>query len=248
MTATHTAVRPSPRIVSARQRRAEIVIAALFVVQGVVSIIGAAVFLNPILNAPGYLANVFPNRGAIELGAMLWAINNIAIVFIAVFALPLLRKLDETLAIGYLAIRILEGVFLMAGTVAYLLLITLSQQFLNAGSPQGSWFLSYADILKQTAYIGLTQLDLVLLGIGGLIFTWMLFKYRLVHRYIAGLGLIGYALVFIVSILNWFGIVSTSGPIGVLVVPVASFEIVVLPAWLLLRGFNVPVATKMMEP
>jgi hypothetical protein len=240
---TKTAVGPSSRVVSASQRRAEIVIATLFVVQGVVSIIGAAVFLNPILNAPGYLANVFPNRGAIELGSLLWAVNNIAIVFIAVFALPLLRKLDEALAIGYLAARILEGVFLMAGTVAYLLLITLSQQFLNAGSPQGSWFLSYADILKQTAYIGLTQLDLVALGIGGLIFTWMLFRYRLVHRYIAGLGLIGYALVFIVSILNWFGIVSTSGPIGVLVVPVASFEIVVLPAWLLLRGFRMPVAT-----
>jgi Domain of unknown function (DUF4386) len=247
MTATKTAVRPSPRIVSARQRRAEIVIAALFVVQGVVSIIGAAVFLNPIFNAPGYLANVFPNRGAIELGAMLWAVNNIAIVFIAVFALPLLRKLDEALAVGYLAARIMEGVFLMAGTVAYLLMISLSQQFLSAGSPEGSWFLSYANILKQTAYIGLTQLDLVMLGIGGLIFTWMLFRYRLVHRYIGGLGLIGYALVFIVSILNWFGIVSTSGPIGVLVVPVAAFEIIVLPAWLFIRGFRMPSVTEMSE-
>jgi hypothetical protein len=30
----------------------------------------------------------------------MWSINNIGIVFIAVFAFPLLRKLDEALATG----------------------------------------------------------------------------------------------------------------------------------------------------
>jgi hypothetical protein len=237
----------SHRIVSPSQRRSEIVIASLFIVQGVTSIV-AAFILAPIMNPSNFLALVYPNAGIVQAATLLYSVCNIGIVFIPVFALPILRKLDEALATGYLAARIMEGVFLMGGIVAYLLLIPLSQQFLNAGSPQGSWFLSFADILKQTAYLGLTQLDLVILGIGGLIFTWMLFRYGLVHRYIAVLGLIGYALVFIVSILNWLGIVSSSaGPIGLLVIPVASFEIVVLPAWLFLRGFKMPAASEISE-
>src|SRR5919204_4357967 len=78
------------RIVTATQRRAEIVIAALFLITAATSI-PAAFLLDPILNAPDYLAGAFPNRGAVALGALLWSINNIGIVFIAVFALPLLN-------------------------------------------------------------------------------------------------------------------------------------------------------------
>ncbi len=146
------------RIVGASQRRAEIMIATLFLVTGVVSIL-AVIVLNPILNASNYLAQVFPNKGAVEWGSLLWSINNIGIVFIAVFAFPLLRKLDEALATGYLASRIIEGTIMMVGIVATLLLIPLSQEFLKAGAPQGSWFLSFGDVLKQASYLGLTEIS-----------------------------------------------------------------------------------------
>src|SRR5260370_10416180 len=184
----------SKRIVSANQRRAEIVIAALFLVTAAASIPGAFI-LDSILNASNYLAQVFPNKGAVELGALMWSINNIGIVFIAVFAFGLLRKLDEALAVGYLASRIIEGAIMMVGVAATLLLIPLSQEFLQAGAPQGSWFLTLGDVLKQAKFLGLTGLSLPMLGLGGLLFTWMLFRFRLVPRGISVVGLIGYAVV-----------------------------------------------------
>ena len=231
------------RIVGASQRRAEIVIATLFFVTGIVSIL-AVIVLNPILNASNYLATVFPNKGAVEWGSLLWSINNIGIVFIAVFAFPLLRKLDEALAAGYLASRIVEGTLMMVGIVATSLLIPLSQEFLKAGAPQGSWFLSFGDVLKQASYLGLTEIELVLLGLGGLIFTYLLFRFRLVPRPISVLGLIAYALVFVVSIAGWFGLVDASagGPATFLALPVAAFEIIVLPVWLFFKGFKMPEA------
>src|SRR5438128_667303 len=127
------------RIVGASQRRAEIVIAALFVLTAATSIPGAFA-LDPMLNAPGYLAWIFPNKAAVVLDALLWSFNNIGIVFIAVFAFPLLRKLDEALAVGYLASRIIEGTIMMVGIVATLLLIPLSQEFLKAGAPRARGF------------------------------------------------------------------------------------------------------------
>jgi Domain of unknown function (DUF4386) len=232
------------RIVGASQRRAEILIATLFLVTAATSIFGEFFVLNPILNASDYLARVFPNKGAVELGSLLWSINNIGIVFIAVFAFGVLRKHNEALAVGYLASRIIEGTIMMLGIAATLLLIPLSQEFLKAGAPQGSWFLSLGDVLKHAKLLGLTQLSLPMLGLGGSLFTWMLFRFRLVPRFISVVGLIGYALVFFGSIAGWFDLVDVSpgGSGAVLALPVAAFEIILLPFWLLFRGFKTPEA------
>src|SRR2546421_9400361 len=232
------------RIVSASQRWAEILIATLFLVTGATSIIGEFFVLNPILNAADYLARVFPNQGAVELGSLLWSINNIGIVFIAVFAFRLLRKRNEALAVGYLASRIIEGTIMMLGIAATLLLIPLNQEFLKAGAPHGSWFLTLGDVLKHTKFLGLTQLSLPMLGLGGSLFTWMLFRYRLVPRVISVVGLIGYALVFLGSIAGWFDLIDVSpgGSAQFLALPVAAFEIILLPFWLLFRGFKTPEA------
>ena len=242
---TVNAPKRTKRIVSASQRRAEILIATLFLVSAVTSFLGLSV-LDPILNASDYLARVFPNKGAVELGSLLWSINNIGIVFIAVFAFGVLRKRDEVLAVGYLVSRIIEGTIMMLGIVATLLLIPLSQEFLQAGAPHGSWFLTLGDVLKHAKFLGLTQLSLPMLGLGGLFFTWMLFRYRLVPRVISVVGLIGYALMFFASIVGWFDLVdltpSASGW-DVLVLPVAAFQIILLPFWLLFRGFKTPEAS-----
>jgi hypothetical protein len=233
----------SKRIVSANQRKAEIVIAALFLVTAAASIPGAFV-LDSILDTSNYLAQVFPNKGAVELGSLLWSINNIGIVFIAVFAFGVLRKLDEALAVGYLACRIIEGTIMMVGIAATLLLIPLSQEFLQAGAPQGSWFLTIGDILKQAKFLGLTGLSLPMLGLGGLLFTWMLFRFRLVPRVVSVVGLIGYALVLLGSIAGWFGLIDVApgGNGTIFALPVATFEIILLPFWLLFRGFKTPEA------
>jgi hypothetical protein len=235
---------PSPRAkrsISPGQRRAEIVIAALFLVTAAVSI-PAAFLLDPILNAADYLARVFPHRGAVEASALLWSINNIGIIFIAVFAFGLLRKLDEALAVGYLAARIVEGTVMMGGIVATFLLISVSQQYLAAGATPGGWFPAIGDVLKHARFLGLTEVSLPLLGLGGLLFTWLLFRYGLVPRWISGVGLIGYALVFFGGIAGWFDVldVSPGGSGSPLAVPVAVFEIILLPFWLLFRGFRMP--------
>ena len=227
------------RIVSANQRRAEIVIATLFLVTAAVSIPGAFV-LDHILNVSDYLAQVYPNRGMVELGSLLWSINNIGIVFIAVFAFGLLRKLDEALAVGYLACRVIEGTIMMGGIAATFLLIPLSQAYLQAAIPQSLSFLSLGDALKQAKFLGLTELSLPMLGLGGSLFTWMLLRFRLVPRAIAVVGLIGYAVVLFGGIAGWFGLIDVApGSIGtIFALPVATFEIILLPFWLLFKGFR----------
>ena len=231
----------SKRTVDASQRRSEIVIAALFLLTAATSMFGAFV-LEPGLFAADYLSGIFPNKATLVSNALLWSFTHIGTVFIAVFAFPLLRKLDEALAVGYLATRIIESAVMMVGIVAALLLIPLSQQFLAAAAPQNSWFQTLGDVLLQAKLLGLTLLSLPLLGLGGLFFTWLLFRFRLVPRLISVVGLIGYGLLIPTAIAGLFGLVdpSPTGNVAFLALPVAVFEIILLPFWLLFRGFKMP--------
>jgi Domain of unknown function (DUF4386) len=230
---------------SAVQRLAEIMIATLFLLTAAASVCGVAI-LDPILNAPDYLAGVFVNKKWIALGSLMWSINNIGIVFIAVFAFPMLRKLDETLAVAYLTVRIIEGAVMLFGIAATLLLIPLGQEFVKAGASGEIWFHTIGDVLKQLKLLGLTELSLPLLGLGGMIFAWQMFRFRLVPRFISGVGLIGYALVFNGGIASWFDLIDATpfGPATFLAIPVALFEILLLPFWLLFKGFQIPEETE----
>ena len=230
------------RIVDAKQRRAEIMVATLFLVTAAASI-AAGFLLEPILTAPNYLAGISPNTAAVAWGALLWSINNIGIVFIAVFMYPLLWKLDENAAVGYLAVRIIEGALMMVGVMVTLMLIPLSAEFINAGAPLSSWYVTLGNSLVQVT--GVNKIGLPLLGLSGIIFTWMLVRHKMVPRVISVVGLVGYALSLFGGLAVWFGLIDPTAALGTVInVPVAVFEIILLPFWLFFRGFKMPEATE----
>jgi hypothetical protein len=173
-------------------------------------------------------------------------------VFIAVYMYPLLRKLDETAAVGYLAMRIIEGTVMMFGIIATLMLIPLSTEFIKAGAPLDSWYQTLGNSLVQARLLGLTEVSLPLLGLGGCIFTWQLVRFKMVPRVISVIGLVGYALVLFAGIGSWFGLFdptpASAGPANLIAVPVAVFEIILLPFWLFFRGFKMPEATETALP
>lgn len=230
------------RIVDAKQRRAEIMVATLFLVTAAASIAGGLI-LESILTAPNYLAGISPNTAAVAWSALLWSINNIGIVFIAVFMYPLLRKLDENAAVGYLAVRIIEGTLMMVGVMVALMLIPLSAEFINAGAPLSSWYVTLGNSLVQVT--GVNKLGLPLLGLSGLIFTWMLVRHKMVPRVIAVVGLVGYALTLFGGLAIWFGLIDPAAALATVInLPLAVFEIILLPFWLFFRGFKMPEATE----
>jgi hypothetical protein len=76
-------------------------------------------------------------------------------------------------------------------------------------------------------------------AIGGLIFTYLLFVSRLVPRPIAVLGIVGYALLLLGVPLDLLGVLDIVAGAGlVLLIPGGLFEFVVLPIWLIAKGFR----------
>jgi Domain of unknown function (DUF4386) len=75
-------------------------------------------------------------------------------------------------------------------------------------------------------------------SVGGTILAVLLYRSRLVPRWIAVLGLIGYPVLFVGCILDLFGVTDMTMGAGLIAVaPGGLFELI-LPIWLLAKGFN----------
>jgi hypothetical protein len=116
--------------------------------------------------------------------------------------------------------------------------LTLSQEFVKAGTPDASSF----QILGTVLLAGRNWAGFVLapsvFGIGALMYYYIFYKSNLIPRWLSGWGLIGATLMIAASMLvmfNFIGLMSTI--FIVLVIPIAIQEMV-LAFWLIIKGFN----------
>jgi hypothetical protein len=221
-------------------RRTEILVASLWLITAFGAIAGA-VLINPVINAPDYLTTVFPRSATLISGTLGWLINDIGIVFIGLLMFPILKKQSERMALGYLSMRIFESLLMIVGVFFALLLIPLSQEFIKAGATDVTSYQVIGSVLKQAENWFLNILQLIFLGLGGIILTSMLYQTKLVPRYISVVGIVGYAVLLPAAILALFGVLDPTpgGSASIVAVPVATFEIILMPIWLFAKGFNV---------
>jgi hypothetical protein len=157
-------------------------------------------------------------RATLTMGVLLEMLAGLAVVAIGILMYRVLKVVDRKLALGYPIMRVLE--FAISAILAGYLLSQL-QEFPN----HLLW-----------VYIPT--------GIGGLILNYLLFTSRIVPRPIAVLGLIGYTLLLLVVPLDLVGAVEEGSGTGLaLLLPGALYEFVILPIWLIAKGFRRPVVT-----
>src|SRR3954465_15819016 len=146
-------------------------------------------------------------------GAALMLLNSAFVIGIGVLMLPILRPHNKAIAGGYLGTRIFEGVVLAIGVVS-LIVVTDAAAAIHANS-----------VFYNVAEAGL--------GIGSLFFCALLFRTRLVPRFLAVWGFLGYACFTGGTLLELFG-VAGAGLVGA--IPGGLFELT-FGVWLIARGF-----------
>ena len=79
---------------------------------------------------------------------------------------------------------------------------------------------------------------LFFLGLNTFMYSYLLYKSKLVPRPLAILGITGATLVFVYALLVLFGVaVQGTAPLVVLALPIAAYEMI-LAGWLIVKGFN----------
>jgi hypothetical protein len=198
------------------QRTARI-FGVLFIITFLTSI-PASLLFQPVLDDPaGYLAGD-GRDSQIRLGAFLEFLLIIANVGTAVVLYPIARRQSEILAIGYAAARIIECVFIAAGIVFVLGLVSLRQD-----SPEAvDLAVSLAALKDWTALLGP---GLVVPFGNGLLLGYLMYTSGLVPRRMTWLGLIGGPLLFVGNLGVLFGFWEPTGAVALLVAPEFFWEL-----------------------
>ena len=215
-------------------RKTARIVGALFLFSNVTFLLGAFVFVEPILGAPDYLTLASANRTQVVLGALLEIVNGIAYVGIAVLVFPILRQRFESMALWYVGFRIIEFVMQTLSDISPLSLLTLSEEFVRAGAPESSSFQALGTLLLAERYWAF-QMVTIALVLGALMFYYMLYQSRLIPRFISVWGLIGALAVLATAMLDTFGI--SPGSLEFLGVLMLLNELF-LGVWLIVKGFN----------
>jgi len=212
-------------------RRTARIVGALFLTSNVVFILGALVFIEPTLGASDYLNLVSADRAKMVVGVLLELTNAIAYLGIAVLMFPILKQRFESMALGYVGLRIIEFVMQILSGLSPLSLVTLSEEFASAGSPAASSFQTMGTVLLAERYWAFQMVSITLV-LGALLFYSMLYRTKLIPRFISIWGLLGAAVVLANTMLDMLGY--PPGNLGVVMLLNELF----LGVWLIVKGFN----------
>ena len=98
------------------------------------SSIPAVLLLAPVLDRVGFVTESGSDVRVL-VGCLLDVVNALACVGTAVALWPVVRRTHPTLALGFLASRIIEGAVIMIGVVCLLGVVTLRRDVGGAGHP-----------------------------------------------------------------------------------------------------------------
>jgi hypothetical protein len=176
--------------------------------------------------------DTFFNAGAVsdtslKLGSILEFLLIGANIATAVVIYPLVKRQSATLALGYVAARIMESVFIAIGVIAIVALVDVNEAWVAASraeaialEAQGNTLVSIYDWAFQFG-------PGLVVGFGnGLILGYLMYRSGLVPRRMAMLGLIGGPLLILSFVLILFGAFENgSGPSALMTLPEAAWEL-----------------------
>ena len=179
-----------------------------------------------LVGSSNFLSTIGANQTLLVTGAFLIFLNTGVDVGKGVLFFPILEKHSQRTALAYLATMIVEVVLLAVGALALFLIVPLAK---HAGEPGAQ---TLGSILVQTNFTAY-QMGEMVLGVGATLLCVLLFRTQLIPRWLAISGLVGYPILAAGTIAEIFGI-----HIGLyLTIPGFFFE-VVMPFWLIFKGFK----------
>jgi Domain of unknown function (DUF4386) len=186
-------------------------IAGLWFIGTFVFSIPAVLLYDPVLNDTDYIFGDGLDA-RISFGALLEILLVIANIATAVVFFPILKRVNEAVALGYVALRIVESTIIAMGLMSLMSVVTLRDEF--AGSDADSASL---DVAGHTL-VALHDWTFLLgpqfcAGFGnGILLGYLLYKSGLVPRRMAMLGLIGGPVAFVGGVFVLFGAFEQPSP------------------------------------
>ena len=208
----------------------------LFLITYITSIPAAFFLYPPVLDNPNYIVGAGADT-SVRLGALLELILVVANIGTAVVLWPVLKRVNEILALGFVAARIVESAFIAIGVLSLLTVVAL-RQGAAAGADASSLVTVGESLVALHDWTFLIGPGFVV-GIGnGLILGYLMYRSGLVPRGMAILGLIAGPVLLARFVGVLFGVFEPGSVVGgLMVIPEFIWELA-LGVWLIVKGFN----------
>jgi hypothetical protein len=207
------------------------IVGILFII-GTFAGILSAVITAPILDDPDYLINLAANESQLVMGTLLILIMGFALAMLPVMLFPIFKKYNEPLALGAVVFRgALEAVAYIAIVISMLLLLTVSREYVNASTPDASYFQTLGTLLLE-AGVWFESMLAIVFSLGALMIYYLFYQSKLIPRWLSVWGLVGALIYLAEPLLAMFG-----SEFELLFAPLALQEMV-LALWMIVKGFN----------
>jgi hypothetical protein len=214
------------------------VIVGLLYILGTVMGVMSVIFTGPILDGPNYLLKVSENQTQLVIASLMVLTMCLALAMIPFVLFPVLKRVSETWAVGYVVFRgALETVFGTGTVISWLFLLVVSREYVAAGTPAASAFEALgALLLKGGDPLGAVMGTIFCLG--ALMLYYMFYRSSLIPRWISVFGFVAIALHLVTLMLVLFGLQSTFSTENTMMNMPIFLQEMVMAVWLIAKGFT----------
>lgn len=219
--------------------RTNATIAGVLYIIGTVAGILSLVLSQPLRDASDPLAGAATNANQVIAAALCVLLMCLSLAMVPVVLYPVLKRHSEVLALGYVVFRgALETITTLMMPIALLLLVAMGHSYVPVGAAAASGFRAVGALLLKAG--DHNALAGIVFCLGALMFYAVLYRSRLVPRWISGWGLAALVPYLAAEFLAMFAVVDPmSANASLLFIPLAVQEMV-MAVWLIVKGFNSP--------
>lgn len=195
----------------------------------------AVVLIGPAIEDGGAYVTGSGHDTQVLLGCLLDFVNALAGIGSAVAVYPVVKRVRQSFALGFVLSRMVEAAVIMVGVVSLLALVTLRQDLGGSSAPGlGTVGDALVAVRDWTFLLGPGFMPVF----NALMFATLLLVSGLVPRWIPALGLVGAPLLLVSGVLTVFGLNSQLSVLsGIATLPIATWELSV-GIYMLVRGFR----------
>ena len=182
------------------------------------------------------LVNISENLARMRIANLFALVDSVAVVVLAVLFYTVFNQQYQIIALVALGFFLAEAITLAVSKVGGFALIPLSQEFVEAGAPESSYFQTLGDFL----YYGVDRqgyhIHNLFFCLGAILWYYLFLKSGYIPQALSLWGLVAVSLLLIPVLLQLYARNSTS-PVMVVGILYLPFELV-LGIWLIVKGFQ----------
>jgi hypothetical protein len=182
-----------------------------------------------------YLGNISKNLTLMRISILVELVTSTGIVVLAVLLYIVFNQRNKIVASVALGWWLAEAITLAVSKLGAFALIPLSQEFVEAGAPESSYFQTLGDFL----YYGVDRqgwaIHMLFFCLGGILWYYLFYRTEVIPRALSAWGLVAVCLVSINVLLMLYD--RNMELIMIMLAPYLVFEALIGP-WLMVKGLR----------